>query len=295
MDRPHRTALRSQAMLDFDLPAAPPSLAELPAPQPGAEAVEVTAPAGRFLVLVGAKGPLTLAFEATLFDLLAESRYPAPRPRRARGGALIARLQGKGAASCYARPPGETVSPAHATPPQLLEVGRLLARLHQLGEAHPASVADPLGGPELAERLPAGPARDALAPLLAAGVEALPLGAAHGRLGPGQLLFVGERASGVLPGGRACAMPLILDLAEAALAWMGDLAAPLPALRAVVSGYQALRRLSPEEREALFPALRFAAAREGALLLLDGRGDEALRALAMVEALGAAEVRAAAG
>ena len=62
----------------------------------------------------------------------------------------------------------------------------------------------------------------------------------------------------------------------------------------MLSGYQALRRLDPEERDALYPALLCAAAREGAYSLLAGRAD-ALAALAAVERLGEKEVRASAG
>src|SRR5213082_1356536 len=139
------STLRAHALLEFELPAAPHRVDELSGP-PGAWVYRIQAPAGGFL-LVCAEGALAVAFEATLFDLLAEARYPAPRPRRARGGSLIARLSrpggGAAAAACYAWPPGEELDPASASAPQLLELGRLLARLHQLGEAHPASVADP--------------------------------------------------------------------------------------------------------------------------------------------------------
>ena len=99
-------SLRGQALQEFDLPAAPQRIDELPSSAPETDALRVHAPAGRFLLLCGAPA-LSLAFEATLFDLLAESRYPAPRPRRARGGSLIALLGGQRAASCYAWPPGE--------------------------------------------------------------------------------------------------------------------------------------------------------------------------------------------
>jgi Ser/Thr protein kinase RdoA (MazF antagonist) len=86
----------------------------------------------------------------------------------------------------------------------------------------------------------------------------------------------------------------VLDLARAACAWAMPAAEPLPALRAVLSGYQALRRLDPEERDALYPALRRAAAREGAYLLVAGQPDP-LAALSAIEALGEKELRAAAG
>jgi Ser/Thr protein kinase RdoA (MazF antagonist) len=105
---------------------------------------------------------------------------------------------------------------------------------------------------------------------------------------------VGDRCSAVLPSGLACSAPLVLDLAEAALGWM--LAAPRPsaALRALISGYQSLRRLVAEELQAVFPALRFAAAREGARRASLGR-PAALEALHEVESLGEAEIRACTG
>src|SRR5439155_14556326 len=122
---------RAQALLEFELPAAPQHVEELAA-APGLCACRIHVPAGRFL-LICAEGALAVAFEATLFDLLAESRFPAPRPRRARGGALIAKLEvgrGHAAAACYPLTAGESVEPSRASTRQLLEVGRLLARLH---------------------------------------------------------------------------------------------------------------------------------------------------------------------
>src|SRR6185369_17579102 len=106
--------LRGQALQEFDLPAAPQRIDELPQVTPFAEACRVHAPAGRFLLLSGSSA-LSLAFEATLFDLLAEARFPAPRPRRARGGSFIARLGKSEAAACYAWPPGEAVPAGQAT------------------------------------------------------------------------------------------------------------------------------------------------------------------------------------
>lgn len=289
-------SLRAQALLEFGLPAAPQRIDVLPAPH-GGEACRVHAPAGRFLLLCS-DGALAVAFEATLFDLLAESRYPAPRPRRARQGSLIARLPkpggGAAAASCYAWPAGEELEPKAATLPQLLEVGRLLARLHQLGEAHPASVADPAEGASLLSLLPAGPDREELAPLLERGLPGLPSGAVHGGLRPARALFVGDRCSAVLPSGLACSASLVLDLAEAALGWILEATRPVAALRALVSGYQALRRLAPEETGALWPALRFAAAREGARRICLER-PAALAPLQAVDAIGESDVRSAAG
>jgi Ser/Thr protein kinase RdoA (MazF antagonist) len=286
-------SLRGQALQEFDLPVAPPRVDDLPPPAPDAEIVRVHAPAGRFLLICGARA-ISLAFEATLFDLLAESRYPAPRPRRARGGSFIALLGGQRAASCYGWPPGEERAPQDASVPQLMEVGRLLARLHQLGETHPASVADPCDAGALLARSPEGEERDALSAVVDTGLPRLPTGAGHGGLTPVRTLFIGDRCSAVLPSGVAGSGSLVLDLAETALGWMVGAACPSAALRAVTSGYQALRRLFPEEKDALFAVLRFAAAREGARRLATGRTG-VLNGLQAVEAVGAAEARAAAG
>ena len=289
-------SLRPQALLEFELPAAPQQVDELPVALGGAEACRVHTPAGPFL-LICSRAALGLAFEATLFDLLAESRFPAPRPRRSRAGSLVACLRppggGTAAAACYSWPPGERVDPSAATIPQLLEIGRLLARLHQLAETHPAAVADPIDGAALAERLPQ-PAAGEIARVLRQPVPQLRSGAAHGSLGPGQVLFIGDRCSAILPGGRACSAALVLDLAEAAVAWALPAPRRAAALRALVSGYQALRRLAREEAEALFAALRHAAAREGARRLLAGEPDP-LAPLRAADGLGAAEVHAAAG
>src|SRR5260370_23140914 len=136
----------AQALPEFELPVAPQRVDELPSCLPGSEAFRVHAPAGRFLVICS-NGALPVAFEATLFDLLAEARYPAPRPRRARGGSMIARLEGPGGAAAaaegYPWPPGEELAPATAKVQQLLEVGRRLGRPRPLWATHPASVAGP--------------------------------------------------------------------------------------------------------------------------------------------------------
>src|SRR3954462_531911 len=197
---PASPTLRAHALAEFSLPAEPRRIDNLVAPVPSTVAWRVDTPEGRFLLLCAAT-PLALAFEATLFDLLVEARFPAPGPRRARGGGLIAVLARDGvtaAGSCYSWPPGETIDPASARTPQLLEVGRLLGRLHRLGEAHPASVPEPVPCSKLGAQLdqPESPLREAL---LEVELSALPSGAAHGHLGPGQALYLGDRCSAVLP------------------------------------------------------------------------------------------------
>src|SRR5437016_4178273 len=97
-----------------------------------------------------------------------------------------------------------------------------------------------------------------------------------------------------LPTALAGSGALVLDLAETAVGWIALALRPSAALRALTSGYQALRRLLPEEKDAFFLALRYAAVREGARRLSTGRPG-ALEALRAVEAVGEPEARAAAG
>ncbi len=286
-------SLRGPALQEFDLPAAPQRVDELPRNAPDSDACRVYAPLGRFLLLT-ASAALSLAFEATLFDLLSEARFPAPRPRRARSGSLIAVLGPQLASSCYPWPAGESIEPAGASVPQMMEVGRLLARLHQLGETHPAAVADPCDPAALLARSAEGPERAALEAAVHVALPPLPGGAGHGGLTPSRALFIGERCSAVLPSGLAGSGSLALDLAETALGWIVGARNPAAALRAVMSGYQALRRLSPDERDLFFPILRFAAAREGARRLSTKRSAP-LDPLRTVDDLGSHEVRSAAG
>src|SRR3954469_4568144 len=222
-------SLRAQALQEFDLPAAPQRVDDLPRPAPDSDVCLLQTAAGRFLLFCGA-GALSLAFEATLFDLLAEARFPAPRPRRARAGSFIAVLGPQRAASCYPWPAGERIDPADASVPQLMEVGRLLARLHQLGETHPASVADPCDAAALLARSPEGPDRDALEGAVRAPIQALPTGAGHGGLAPKCALFIGDRCSSVLPSGLAGSGPFALDLAETAVGWLEHSSRPPAAL-----------------------------------------------------------------
>src|SRR5207244_10853935 len=134
----------------------------------------------------------------------------------------------------------------------------------------------------------------ALVPVLEEGLPALPSGAIHGGLRPPKALFIGDRCSAILPSGVACTAPLVLDLADAAIGWVLHAPRPAAALRALVSGYHALRRLLPEESQGLYAALRYAAARDGARRAGMQR-PMALAALQAVESIGEADVRAAAG
>ena len=289
-------SLRPQALLEFGLPAVPPRLVERGKLPGGGEILLVHGSTGPRLLLISGDEPLQLAFEATLFDLLAEHRFPAPRPKRSLGGALIARLKGAAgpvAVACYAWPAGEALAPSDVSPDQLLDVGRLLGRLHNLGESHPAAVADPEDGQALRDRLSPGPVADRLGPLLSP-PSGLPMGATHGRPCPNHALFLGDRCGALIPSGAACSAPLVLDLAEALVGWALPATGPLQAVRALVSGYQSQRPLAAEERDGLWHALRHAAAREGARRALSESPLPPLGPIEAVDRLDPAEVRASA-
>jgi Ser/Thr protein kinase RdoA (MazF antagonist) len=267
-------ALRPQALLDFELPLAPPRVDELHARLPSAEELRVYAPAGPMLVLISASSPLTLAYEVALFDLLAESGFPSPAPRRSRGGALLAQLRGPSgpaAAACYGWPAGSALEPTLASTPQLLEVGRLLARLHIEGVYHPARVADPCGAEVLLSRLPSSAEGELVAEALRRPLGTLPTGAVHGRPLPEQFLFVGDHVASLVPSGTACTAQLLLDLAEALVGWALPRNEPMPALRALISGYQSLRRLNRAERDSLPTMIEHAAARSDARAMIARR------------------------
>ncbi|HEY2029103.1 MAG TPA: hypothetical protein VGH20_07825 [Myxococcales bacterium] len=275
----------TEALPEFDLPAAQHLVEELPSPAPGVvEAVCLSAPSGRFVVL-SSRAPLVTAYETTLFDLLAESRYPAPRPKRSRGDSLLSRVSDGAVVSCYPRPPGEPAQAASLS--QLLEVGRLVARLHQLGETHPAKVSGCTDPQALLARIPQGPLRDRLARALDEPLPPLPSGALHGGFGPSRALFMGERCSAVLPSGAACFGAFLLDIADAAVQFLSGATQPLATIHTLLAGYQRSRKLLPEEGRALPQTLRLAAAREAArrncatpLETLQGFSDADLRGLA---------------
>jgi len=84
-------SLRPQALLEFGLPAVPPRLALRGKLSGGGEILLVHGATGTRLLLISGDAPMQLAFEATLFDLLAEQRFPAPRPKRSLGGGRLVR------------------------------------------------------------------------------------------------------------------------------------------------------------------------------------------------------------
>jgi len=108
--------------------------------------------------------------------------------------------------------------------------------------------------------------REALAAHVAARDVGVPSGLTHGDLFRDNVLWTGDRLSGLLDFESACAGPFIYDLMVCVLAWCYTSAFDLERVSALVSGYQGKRPLSAAERraaanEAGLACLRFATTR----------------------------------
>jgi homoserine kinase type II len=233
----------------------------------------VTADHGRFvLTLYERLPPDELPFYLNLMAHLAHADVKAPAPQPDRSGALWSFLNGK-PAGLVARLDGVPTEHPHVA--QCAAAGDALAHMH-------AAVADYRG--RLSNRR--GPAwwrqaARAVRPFLSTEQNALlaseikyqsafarsrlPRGAIHGDLFRDNVLFDGERVSGIIDFGFAATDAFAYDLAIAANDWCtvpeGQHSAALDAARcgAMVAAYQAVRPLSEDER-ALWPVLLRAAA-----------------------------------
>jgi homoserine kinase type II len=213
-----------------------------------------------------------------LLDHLAEAACPVPRTIHDRAGAAYRMVEGKAAALIEFLP---GVSPTRPTAAQARAVGGVLADLHLAARDFPmrranamdfpasAAILDACGAERLATINPALPAM--LAPAHAAAaldLAALPQSQTHTDLFPDNVLMRGDRVSGLIDFYFACTGPMVLDLAVTHAAWCfdADNAYRPDCGAALIQGYQAVRRLTAEER-ALFPevakgaCLRFVASR----------------------------------
>jgi homoserine kinase type II len=238
---------------------------------------------GRFILTIFEKRVVDsdLPFFMALLETLAEAGFPSARPRRTAEGGLIARVRGKPCA-IVAFLPG--TSPRRPSPPQCRAIGSALARLHEGLAGFAATRTNALGVAAWGAMLrPRMEAIDALFPGLAeevaadlAAVEAawpatLPRGIIHADLFPDNALFLGDAVSGVIDFYFACEDALAYDLAVCLNAWCfePDRSFNLTKGMALVAGYQAVRRLSDEERAALPILARGAALRFFATRLVD--------------------------
>lgn len=233
-------------------------------------------PAGRFILTLYEKrvAEEDLPFFFGLTTHLAQRGLPVPRPVADRNGTLLQRLCARPAAIVEFLP---GVSVSRPTPAHARAAGAALARLHLMSAdfamTRPNALG-PAGWRSLAERM--GQAADQVTPGLAAAIadeldelirrwpDRLPVGAIHADLFPDNVLFLGERVSGLIDFYFAATDAYAYDLAVMHVAWGFDPATdqPLPDIAAaLLEGYERERPLIPRERAALPLLARGAALR----------------------------------
>lgn len=224
---------------------------------------------GRYVLTLYERLPAAeLPFYLNLMAHLARAGVEVPAPVADRTGALFSLLNGK-PASLVARVDG---APVHApAPAHCARVGAALARLHVASQTYRARLANH-HGPAWWRN-----AARAVRPFLDAGQAALldaeiafqagfgrgklPKGAIHGDLFCDNVLFAGDRVAGIIDFGFAATDFYAYDLAITVNDWCvaADGALDEARLAAMVAGYDAVRPLTADERDA-WPALLRAAA-----------------------------------
>ena len=246
--------------------------------------IETTGPSGsgaRYILTMYERriDPGDLPFFLGLLDHLAEHGCAVPRTIHDRDGAASREVEGKAVALIEFLP---GVSPDEPTPAQARAVGAALARVHLaardsglrrdngLGpEANARTLA--LCGPGalagIDRRLPR--AIDQAEEIAQAWPRHLPRSVIHSDLFPDNVLMLGERVTGMIDFYFACTDAMAYDLAVTHAAWSFDKRGTRYCAEvgdALVEGYQQVRRLGPDEREAMpllsrGACLRFVASR----------------------------------
>jgi homoserine kinase type II len=214
-----------------------------------------------------------LPFFLGLMEHLASRGINCPQPVKNRRGEVLAELAGRPAAivtfleGVWVRRPNVS---------HCAEVGRALARLHLAGagfKLHRKNALALAGWEALARA--AGKRADEVAPgleaLIAEELEALakawprqlPRGVIHADLFPDNVFFLGEKLTGLIDFYFACDDLLAYDLAVCLNAWCfePDASYNVTKGRALLSGYFDVRKLGPEEMEAMPLLARGAALR----------------------------------
>lgn len=213
-----------------------------------------------------------------LLDHLSAKDCPVPRTIHDSAGAAFRMERGKAVALIEFLP---GVSPTQPTPAQARSVGEVLAQMHLASQdfaltrqntmsfADNCALLEACGEEGLASidpRLPTmlDPARKAAAMDLSA----LPTAQIHADLFPDNVLMLGDSVTGLIDFYFACTGPMALDLAVTHAAWcfLSDNSYSPQLGAALLSGYEAVRPLTPQERAvlpeiAMGASLRFVASR----------------------------------
>jgi homoserine kinase type II len=214
-----------------------------------------------------------LPFFLGLMEHLASRGISCPQPVRNRDGEALSELAGRAAAivtfleGFWVRRP----RPEHCA-----AVGRALAGLHVAGEGFQLKRKNALGlegwrplfqrFQSRADEIAPGLGRlieDELGRLEAGWPKGLPAGVIHADLFPDNVFFIGEKLSGLIDFYFACNDAFAFDLAICLNAWCfePDYAFNVTKGRALLRGYDEVRRLAREERSALPELARGAAMR----------------------------------
>ena len=211
-----------------------------------------------------------LPYFLNLMHHLARRGLPTAAPLADREGGFLQQLNARPAA-LVRRLPG--ASPEQPNAIQCEAMGEVLARMHEAGQDYPATRQNSRG--------PAWwtPTAERLAPVLAqadarllheelafqrqASHADLPCGVVHGDLFHDNVLFEGDRLTGVIDFYYACNDVLLYDLAVAVNDWCSDGEGRLDdeLQAAVFSGYSCVRSLAAVERSSWNTLLRAAALR----------------------------------
>lgn len=212
-------------------------------------------------------------FEAALLEHLSRGAFPGPRIEPTSSGALFWELGG-GWVTVFHFLPGDEIGQADVEVDHAEELGRLIGKLHRVANSFPRSRANPYR-PEVVRGWLEGLKRNAepevahaaleLQTLLdrveAHGAPLVPRGIIHADLFTDNVKWLGKKVSAIFDFEMACTDAWVLDLAIALNAWAfrGDYDWRLA--RALVRGYEEVRRLEPSERNGVHAALLFGAIR----------------------------------
>jgi homoserine kinase type II len=249
------------------------TLAEL---EPIASGIEntnyfVTTDSGRYVLtlyerLVAEDLPFYLNFMAHL----ARSGCEVPAPEPDRTGALFSILNGK-PAGLVARVDGEATEPPSVA--HCAAVGGALARMHLASQTFRARLSNRRGPAWWRQAARAVRSfltpdqdalmRDELAFQAGWGKVKLPKGAIHADLFCDNVLFNDDRVVGIIDFGFSATDFLVYDVAIVVNDWCdsGDGSLDAQRVKALISGYHAVRPVTPDEREQWPAMLRAAALR----------------------------------
>jgi homoserine kinase type II len=230
---------------------------------------------GRFILTLYEKrvNPADLPFFIGLMEHLAANNLSCPLPVKTRDGLALGELADRPAAIVTFL---DGVSTRKPQTQHCFETGKALAQLHLAGAGFPLSRRNGLALDHWPDLFAASQARaEEVSPGLAGEIAQeldalrrqwpcdLPQGIIHADLFPDNVFFIGEKLSGVIDFYFACNDALAYDLAIALNAWCFEPDGAFNATkgRALLQGYESLRKLDAEEKGALPILARGAALR----------------------------------